>query len=498
MVRATRHSASAVVLLAATSVFGQVYPTQSGRALDASYQLGSGGYNSIRQASRALDGNLLVTGQVTGGFQFHGTVGYAGPEQFRTTVPSAGLDDFIRGSAGLDRITSGSLYGPSAFFSPQSTILGAQGIASGQNAPGTSIPRITYASPQQARQLYESAATPERPLTPELGQQYQVNPPIRPLTPAEAALTGLDGVSEQAAGAVRPTASPLFGILRREDQQQFAEEMASAGGPPGPAGTRPQAPPFEPQQPAPEGPAAEALPEPGQDILIDVLRELMRMRREQAQAGQIGGAGQAPTQAEGEATPTTPPLDEQVRQAVERGRNQLILHRLAGKSRDLFNLHMTRAELALEKRKFYEAAEHYEVAVALNRNNALAHLGEALALLGAGEPLSSAVSLRDAMKRLPPLMSAGVDVNALLGAETVEERTKQLEERLAGEGELADPSRLFLTAFLRSVAGQPDKAAQHARQLLQRSSDEIHRAYAESLLQGDSGRNQPTTQPAAL
>ena len=125
------HLAVFVLLAIAAGAAGQVYQTQYGRALDSSYYLGSRGVNSIRWADRALDGNLLVTGQVTGGFGFRGGVGYVGSDQFRLELPSASLDRFISGSAGLDRIGSGSLYRPNPYFSPTGTVVGAGSVVSG-------------------------------------------------------------------------------------------------------------------------------------------------------------------------------------------------------------------------------------------------------------------------------------------------------------------------------------------------------------------------------
>ena len=140
------HPATVVILAVAAAALGQVYQGQYGGTLDANYGVRSLGVNSIRQANRALDGNFLITGQVTGGFQFRGTVGYPGADQFRTELPSAGLDNFIRSSTGLDRIMSGSIYGPSTYFSRARTVVGTGGIVRGMNVPGTSIPRATSAT----------------------------------------------------------------------------------------------------------------------------------------------------------------------------------------------------------------------------------------------------------------------------------------------------------------------------------------------------------------
>lgn len=502
------HPATVIILAVAAAALGQVYQGPYGGTLDANYGVRSLGVNSIRQANRALDGNFLITGQVTGGFQFRGTVGYPGADQFRTELPSAGLDNFIRSSTGLDRVMSGSIYGPSTYFSRARTVVGTGGIVRGMNVPGTSIPRATYVPSPQARRLYDSAVQVYKPILGSLSNRYQTNPLIRPLTPlAEAgAMAAVRPNVIGAAGAVRPTASPLFGILRRQDQDRLAEELTAEGGltwprgPGEPMDTRlPPRLPRPEELPVPEETPAEALPRPGQDVLLDMLRELERARQAEARQGVEGPRLRPPSARRGleKRTERRGRLQaEPEERAVDRVRDRLVLRRLAGSSRDMFNVHMSRAEKALSAGKFYEAARHYEIAVVLNRANPLAHLGWALALFAANEPHSSAFHLRDAMKRLPPLMTTGVDLNRLLGRKIVETRIEQLEGRLAEQGHEAGAPRLFLAAFIRSAKGEPEKAIAHARKLKERSRDRIHRAYAEVLLKGRVGRKEPDTKTA--
>ena len=61
-----------VILVSAGVVYAQVRPVQGGQALDANYLVGSGGLNTIRYSTDRINTNLYVTGQVTGGFYFHG------------------------------------------------------------------------------------------------------------------------------------------------------------------------------------------------------------------------------------------------------------------------------------------------------------------------------------------------------------------------------------------------------------------------------------------
>ncbi len=512
-----------VLALSAAAVVaeGQVVPSQNGRALDSSFLIGSGGY-SIRQAYRAVDGNLFVTGQVRRGFGFHGDVGYVGADQLRTTLGSAGMDAFTRDSVGLGQVFSGNLYGPATYLSRYRTALGSGAIAAGMNAPGSSLPRTTAVPPLAARRLLDAAVKAYQPLQPRPGESMRVSgalPSVSPLLkPLEVGSvpTGRERVS----GAYRPATSALFGLLRAQDRQQLAEELTEdelirrlwsqrpgADEEPQPEGEQQPAVPSgspgqggapAPAEVAPEQGAAqeEGLPARGQDVFLDMLVQMRQMSERARRRSQEIADEQDPNMPRRRTAPPTVRLPQtpeqvraqrlqQVRQAVEELRGQVILHHLAGASRDQFNLRMRRAEAALKQGKFYEAAKHYKVAVVLWRENPLAWTGLSLALFGADEPVSSALALRKAMQRFPPLMDTQVDIRSLLGADVVADRLRRLERRLNKPGGEGDPAMTFLAAFVHSALGDTEKARAYARTLkdLPGASD-VQRNYALRLLTG--------------
>ena len=121
-----------VLFLTAGGAVAQVVRTQSGRLLDRNYLIGSLGENTVRRADQYIDGNLLITGQVTRGveFRFRDGAPYAGANQLRLDVPSAGLDSFVRRSWSLTELTSsGDPYRPGPYLSPQRTVLGPAEIS---------------------------------------------------------------------------------------------------------------------------------------------------------------------------------------------------------------------------------------------------------------------------------------------------------------------------------------------------------------------------------
>jgi len=519
MKRSTALVAGVLLSVAGISA-GQVAPTQWGNKLDRNYRVGGGGSNSIRRADPGINGNLYITGQVTGGFEFRGRSPYAGANQLRLDVPSAGLDSFLRGSAGLDRVMQGGTYGPGAYLSPQRTVLGVGSIAGGLTAPGTSMPRSAYVPSGQMQQLVDATVRRYRPIMEDLGTQLRVNALIQPMvegTPASR-LALLRAADRGQSGAIRPAASTLFGIVRAEDAERTGAEGAPSGqarrddrvGEPidarlegraqGTDAVTGREPPDERPAPEPAGATAQGLPDQGQDIFLDLLRTLKKVHQEPTLP--------EPAEPEKGKTPEPPAGEEQPDEATSPApaprrtapaplpADALTLRTLAGKSRDLFNLRMGRAEKLLSEGKFYEAAGSYEVATLFNPSNPLAPLGAALSRFAAGETLMASFHLRRAMKRFPPLMETRVDAKGMLGDNVVAKRIVQVEALIREQGDSADAPVLFLAAFVRAASGQPTKAAGHARKLKELApEDKLYQAYANYLLTGKMPSG-ATTRPA--
>ncbi len=104
------------------NAIAQVRPIRGGNALDANPMAGSGGYNAARPTSTGINGNLIVSGNVTAGKAFRGYSPIANPNTLLTNIPSAAIGNFVRDSAGLPSISAG-LNSPTAqpFFYPTDT-----------------------------------------------------------------------------------------------------------------------------------------------------------------------------------------------------------------------------------------------------------------------------------------------------------------------------------------------------------------------------------------
>jgi len=100
-----RAAAVAAALVIGAGKAGAQYKSgNDGRALDANNRVGSAGSNGERSDNRiGPTGNQIVTGNVTGGREFRGPVGYTDSREFRGITARDQSDRFIRNSAGARR-----------------------------------------------------------------------------------------------------------------------------------------------------------------------------------------------------------------------------------------------------------------------------------------------------------------------------------------------------------------------------------------------------------
>ena len=118
-------------------------------------------------------------------------------------------------------------------------------------------------------------------------------------------------------------------------------------------------------------------------------------------------------------------------------------------------------ELYLKEGRFYKAADMFALAVLWDATDARPFAGQAFALFAAGEYMSSAFYLSQAILRNPAVASYPVDLAKLIGDRDVfENRIIEMttwQER-SGSGELA-----FMAAFVMYHDGKTQKAAEYIR-----------------------------------
>jgi tetratricopeptide (TPR) repeat protein len=163
----------------------------------------------------------------------------------------------------------------------------------------------------------------------------------------------------------------------------------------------------------------------------------------------------------------------------------VIVHSLAGTGNDMFNRQMASAEISMKAKKFYDAAEQYRTAAAVNPSNPLAWVGMGISLLAAREPSSASISFQRAMTAFPPLMEVRLDVNSMLNAEIFRTQLFMLDQRIDTGPDANNQSLLFLAAYLHYSVGQDDIAKDLARRLQAKSPESaVISSFVEFILTG--------------
>ncbi len=528
---------AAELLILVSSASGQVLPTQDGHALDASPALGSR-YNFETSAGPQINSQLYVTGQVSGLGYFHGSTGYYAGDQFQGNVPSSALSGFNGRSVGLSQALGGQTYLPAPYYSRGQTVLGMNSILAGQAAPGSNVPIATVPSATSlGQQLYVDAMadyrTSEanrgaRTLVPEMsrtlpgaqpafaaggemsGAGAALNTPVRlePMVPTSylpaGGLFGVPGGQQQAdlARDLYLQAHPEQINAQRQPQKQGAiTDMLDASVP----GTSPlgQGSPSltaEPAQQDANQPGAQAAlggsiqkfagaPVRNQDVFMDMLVSLRRDREHRKQQSLIA-AGLAPPQAAVSSAQTIPGVGSLVE---DLGGKSMVVHGLAGESRDPFNVQMTLAGARLLANQYYDAAEAYQTASYQDKRNPLARIGRGLSLLGAGESLSASYEIERAVQMFPQLSTARIDLPAVMNAAVVRKQLELLDERVKTATPEARQRLEFLATFLYYNDKQFDKAKTYAQKLIKSIRNEsVLRTYADEVLKAIPAEQPPT------
>jgi len=533
--------------IAATSTVAQVAIRQTGQALDSNFQIGSGGYNGVAGGVGGVNSQLYVNGQVSGLGNFRGSLGYYAPNQLNLNLPGAGMATFRQQSVGVSDILGGNTYSPAPYYDRSSTVWGLRGTVPSEvrgGVPANPLPAMTPAPlpalsganssliyrPLSAGSLDGSSALPNFDGRIGAGQgvssatpydhvgssAYQLptttmNPVIR--RQLVEALTEQAGrnpqeIDRQVKAEVNTDAStnrmvPLPG-------KQTAKESVSKE-------------PDKDRQGGSAGGEAEtnvdrlrevAVPQANQDVYLDLL---FRMQQQGSQRnllptpessqrvlGQGSGDSEAKSSQGGRLMPV-PPGPPPGRASVtlpsenlvgKTATGEMILHGLAGRSSDQFNLRMSAAEKDLKIGDYAQATINFSAAITLDTENPLARLGQGICSFAKGEYLSSAVHVRRAINLFPPIVHTRLDLPALLDPVVLKIRMTSLDKRLAARQTVPDPGLVFTAAFMHHQLGELDLARHYARQLLASSgADKAFTDFA-AVVVGDQADATATSQPA--
>ncbi|NLE30439.1 MAG: tetratricopeptide repeat protein [Phycisphaerae bacterium] len=436
-----------IVGLGSGLAFGQIQRN----VLDASPQMGAGGYNRptpVYQGGYGGGGfgNLYITGNVTGGKQFRGRIPYTDPTQFRGNLGSSYLSSFESEAPNLQRVESGMTGGVTMpFFNRSSTILPLSAIRENYNTPGSSLPR-TQVLPQSPS--YLTGATLERSYTQSMQEQLPAairssdvlvpNVAIPEVTPEEAYLRPMDTTK-------RETPEIPLAERKRIEEQRISEEMMP-----------------EPMIETPE--IQEINQAPADRDLSGWLKEQAEQAERASQSRLIAGPQQEYAEsakrlavqgkemrgAPGAATqPAKETLARAVRPSGQSG--QVVVTTLAGRGSEAFDLTMRSGHKLMNQGRFYDAYQVYVQAASIKPDDPLAVYGQANALIAAGEFRSAGERLRRAMEMFPKFVHLTIDGARLLGSKTILERRLGQVRNLSIKND--DRDLVLLAGYLEILAG---------------------------------------------
>ncbi|MCK5269424.1 MAG: hypothetical protein KAJ46_01515 [Sedimentisphaerales bacterium] len=454
---------------------GQYYVSQQGHLLDANPRIGSFGLNTnARLDSLIPRANLYVTGNVTGGARFQGVVPYRSSSEFQGSLGSGTLSDFRRDSTGLNTLSSpvGSrrpyidasrsvtrTYGRNVVNTGginrvQLTPVGAAILGQYNYGSGTSvrplsktyslggssiIPKFRMANTHAGPTNLRSPATQ----TPESSRANLFQTGIAPdkknvhATQTETSPHQLRELYQQPTPTTEQPKVPA-------GQQDQTDQMRQSNAPvPFQLHEKQTGQAYSTEQ------AADETPDEGDTSAVSrtgaTLIQPRLFHSPLARSSRLGAGGGI----------TTAPI------AKDDSRSEL-----AEAYRQQSKFYTKRGEKLMRQRLYYQAANAYGTAILYGPQNARLYLAKAQALLGAGEYMSSAYFLDQALELSPEMAKTETKSEQIFpDRKKFEERMKELDTWQKRTGQ---PMLLFLKGYALYIDGdieQAKKALTEAQQL---------------------------------
>ncbi len=376
--------------------------------------------------------NDIVTGNVGGGRQFRGVVPYSSflySQQGFDDSGSVSVSNFIRRSTGYE-----------TYYDPQRTVttLKRDGL-SGLQPPVVGGQAAPAVNPSQA---WLDSFDLTRVITPPRQARPLVEPDLSPRVFEEGEADLYDEMA---------TLDPLKRYFP-EEVREGEETVPDALTVPRPEDVRP-------------------MDEVERSNLYENIREQLRQEQEEA-------VPQEPAVEEKE--PQEEPQKETPEEALARAQAP-VLRREYGSFKNLaqvrYGEYMDLGQKLLREGRFYKAADAFELANVWDPESSLARLARSHALLGAGEYMSSAYYLHEALNRDPDLARVRVKIESLVGGRDLyESRINELTtwQTRSQSGEMA-----LLLSYLMFM----DNKAQRATDLLEQAAGVMPESKAVAALQ---------------
>ena len=433
-------------------------------------------------------GNLVITGNVTGGRHFRGVVPYQSTSSFRaapgsTLHGSGSLDSFLRRSASSEDFGR-YVGGARPFYSPSGTVTTTRaGYSRVFRPPTVKIDDRVVHKPAPLLAPGKRVLPDSETATPAVkfrGVQTQSSAFIvpRPMSKTveelERALLNELGMYPQAGMLTAKQHRELMEQFRR-DLKQVSEKAAelkqsltgkSAGRLTADASLRLSTKPevdrdaakqVEQRRPEEQTVSAGRLTAEEQSLAVtiglelpdkqlDVYEQMIRQLEQFQKTSELLSVAEAKPEKETaysneeqreESQPEPEektPMDELAKVTLSAARAKAILgeHKsFVSFSKDKFNQHLKAAENCLKEGKYYRAADAYTMASIYKPGDPLAYAGKSHALFAAGEYMSSALFLSRALKIFPGYARFKIDLVAMVGdRDTLESRVADVEQWL--------------------------------------------------------------------
>jgi len=366
----------------------------------------TGGRGLVRRntASSFNQGNLGMTGNVTGGRQFRGFVPYSSSTQFQGTLGSRSLDSFRSAAAGSNPFSNTSPGQSNAYYSSTGSVTTMQnGKVYGSRTSLDLRLNGIVKSPTMGTSGH-SARTVSAPLS----QKYSA--PLsqistRPLTrDSQNVLNGFkqDLYNIAVGKDIKKDKITDKKTSSKEDAQRLDDKILEEGI-------------FEPLKP-------EKILSPENINKSELKFEAKDSAREDI-FEQIQKADNIKDSDEDQET-SEDAQDEEASDSVEKkaasSANQATGIRgkhktFASYTNDKFNNYMQLAENYIKEGKYYKAADSFSLASIFKKGDPLPFAGQSLALLGAGEYMSSSFYLHKAILTYNKFPEINVDLVAMIG-----------------------------------------------------------------------------------
>lgn len=367
-------------------------------------------------------GNLTMTGNIGGGRHFRGFVPYGSSYYLDSSFRDPGsraVSSFVRRSAGLE-----------PYYDPARTVSSLQrGSSSGLSSPAVSV----QGRPSSVSRQWLNSFDVSELLRP---------PEQRPLA---ASAQSIEAILAQQVSRE---------LTKRQTNVQEPIQQVKPGIDPSLLAVPLEAPtPSEPVQPI-EKPESQAQRQPEVSLYHQMQQKLLEsplVETEESSEGTEESTGQTE---EAETTAATPDLGKarglaRPEDVVNPALGRITLkdypdyQHLAGAKASAY---MAAGEAFMKQGEYYRAADAFELASVWDRKNALLVLARSHALFAAGEYMSSAYFLSDALTMEPKLIDLSLDWAALLN--TRDDYENRLVELSTWQQRSNSPELAFLMGYV--------------------------------------------------